>query len=77
MELFEFAGDKDMANQRTVTLDNGITVKLERRDPYGLVWSTWEGKTPLEFEGASFTSFEEAYKGLKAYNTKMKNLQKK
>lgn len=70
VEIFEFSGDKDMANQRVVTLEDKekTRIQLERYDPYGFVRMIWKnGKTPEHFKDANFTSFEEARKALDAY----------
>lgn len=68
--------DRD-GKSREVFLSDGMTVRLEARDPYGHWFIVWgKGHTPMDIAGA-FTSAEQAYKGLlrflgeNKYNTKI------
>lgn len=68
--------DRD-GKSREIFLSDGMTVRLESRDPYGhwhIVWG--KGAAPFDVSG-SYTSPEQAYKGLlrylgeNKYNTKI------
>lgn len=58
--------DRD-GKSREVHLSDGMTVRLESRDPYGhwhIVWG--KGAVPAEISGA-YTGPDNAYKALQAY----------
>ena len=58
---------RDLPNVRLVELQNGKVVRLERKDPYGLITIGWfSGPAPRELSGA-YTTFEYASKALTLY----------
>jgi hypothetical protein len=56
----DFDPTRDIPNERFLHYSDGRSIKLERRNPYGLVYVVWhKGPTPESLSG-SYTSFEMA-----------------
>lgn len=69
-------GDKDLSRHRIVELDNGNSIHLERRDPYGFIhcWlasGTFPEKSPLN---GVFTSWDRAFTAVDGYITERNNV---
>ncbi len=55
---------RDQPNKRSIHLDDGRTINLERRDPYGFVHVVWyNGVPPKELQGV-YTAFDTATKAV-------------
>ena len=59
--------ERDIPNIRLVHLDNGRTLKLERKDPWGFVHIKWDFGTPPEELRGTYTTFDLASKALMLY----------
>jgi hypothetical protein len=58
---------------REVFLSDGVTAKIEVRDPYGFWYIAWtNGRTPKELADATWTSASDALKALERYVTENK-----
>lgn len=61
--------DNDLSRHRTVELDNGNKVNLERRDPYGFI-HVWldRGQFPDKSDlNGVFTTWDQAYNAVQRY----------
>jgi hypothetical protein len=66
MDIFNEAGDKDLAKRRTVDLGSN-KLHVEQKDPYGFWYIHFDkGQLPKMLEGA-YTSFETALKTIELY----------
>jgi hypothetical protein len=64
-ELHDF--ERDVPNTRLVHLENGRSLRLERKDPFGFVFIGWDrGPTPEALQSA-FTDFDQARNALANY----------
>lgn len=67
VKILDHIGEKDMANERTVLLDNGNKIHMKRYDPFGHIKINWDkGQMPQKLRG-EFTSFDEARKAVSRY----------
>lgn len=67
IRILDHIGDKDMANERTVILDNGNKIHMKRSDPFGFIAVNWDkGQMPAKLKG-QFTSFDEARRAVDGY----------
>ena len=59
--------ERDVPNVRYVHTKHGFSVKLERRDPYGFVYVTWnKGPTPEKLSGA-YSDYDRAREAVTSY----------
>lgn len=71
MDIDDFSGDKDLANDRKFVLDKNV-LHVRRTDPYGFWHCAYEkGGLPEELQG-NFTSFSEARQAVEGYLQKTK-----
>jgi hypothetical protein len=53
---------------RTISLENGNTLRMEAKDPYGLIYFSLEhGQLPDHLKGAAFTDWYQAEKAAERY----------
>ena len=66
-QIFDAGETKDLAKIRTVELENGNTIIIENKDPYGFWYVHYEhGQMPKKLHGA-YTSFEYALSAVQTY----------
>ena len=70
MIIDDFAGDKDLSNDRKFILDKNV-LHVRKDDPYGFWTCAYEkGAVPVELSG-QFTSFYEAKRAVETYLRRM------
>lgn len=63
----DIVGDNDITNVREIPLDNGNTLFLKRKDPYGFISvNLAKGQVP-EWMRGDYTSWKEASKAVQKY----------
>lgn len=66
-DILDHSSDKDLANFRVLTLDNGNELRVIREDPFGFWYISYtKGNIPETLKGA-YTSFDEAKKAIDSY----------
>jgi len=66
-QMFDAGEVKDLSKVRTVELENGNTIIIENKDPYGFWYVHYEkGQMPKKLHGA-YTSFDYALSAVRHY----------